>query len=105
MMISDGLGRGGGHRGGGGRHRGGRGWGWGGGWGGWWPGYDYSSVIYQAPENKYVLLDQTGKAVAVVVGPPSQVPPGYSFRPATVAEAATGVVGAGVSGLEGGSIF
>jgi hypothetical protein len=70
-------------------HGGGR---WGrGGWGGGWPGYyDYGPIYYEAPENRYVILDPTGKAVAVVKGTP-HVPPGYSFRLATVSEMATGL--------------
>jgi hypothetical protein len=70
------------HHGGGGR----RGWGWGGGW----PGYYDYGAYYEAPENRYVIIDNMGRPVAVVKGTP-QVPPGYTFRLATPAEAATGI--------------
>jgi hypothetical protein len=57
--------------------------GWGMGPGPWW----YAGYEVEPPENKYVILDPTGKAIAVVRGIP-KVPPGYSFRIATPAEAA-----------------
>lgn len=55
--------------------------GWGMGPGPWW---------YGAPEpleNKFVLIDPSGKPIAVVKGPP-QVPAGWTFRVATPTEAA-----------------
>ena len=71
--------------------------GWG--YGPWWPGG------YEEPlENKFVLIDPTGKPIAVVKGPP-QVPAGWSFRVATPTEAAlnkpTGLADYIVRGPEG----
>jgi len=58
------------------------------GWGGWGPGpWWYAGYEVEPPQNKYVLIDPSGKPIAVVTGPP-QVPPGWSFRIATPTEAA-----------------
>ena len=82
------------HHGGGHRHRFGRG---GGGYPWWYGGYPFPPEPYTvepAPSNKYVIIDDKGKPIAVVpkVG---TLPPGYTFRIATPAEAATGIPGAG----------
>lgn len=93
VQLSD-LGRGG--RGGrGGRRHGG----WGRrGWGGGGYGYpylyppDYYYQEIEPPKPKFVLIDPSGKAVTIIRELPAQLPPGYTFRAATPAEAATGVL-------------
>jgi hypothetical protein len=60
-----------------------------GGWGGWGYGYGpwWDGGYAEPLENKFVLIDPSGKPIAVVKGPP-QVPAGWSFRVATPTEAA-----------------
>ena len=50
----------------------------------------YQPVYVEEPQERYVIVDPTGKGIAVVakVGP---LPSGWTFRVATPAEAATGV--------------
>lgn len=82
------LGRGG-HRGGGGRHHGGRGRGrgwWGGVGPGWW-GPDYITEVVP-PADKFVLVNPEGKGTVVVSQVPGDLPPKWTFRRATTAEAA-----------------
>lgn len=94
VQLSD-LGR----RGGGGRRHGG--WGrrrWGGGGYGYPYLYppDYYTQVVEEPKPKFVLIDPNGKAVTIIRELPATLPPGYTFRVATPAEAATGVLsGAG----------
>lgn len=86
VMLSD-LGR----RGGGGRRH------WGGGrrYGYGYP-YMYPPAYYyqqvEEPKPKFVLVDPSGKPVTIVRELPATLPPGYTFRPATPTEAATGVL-------------
>ncbi len=61
----------------------------GGGWGPWWGGYVPGYV--EPPQPKFVLIDPNGKPVMVITGLPANLKPGYTLRPATPAEAATGI--------------
>jgi hypothetical protein len=52
--------------------------------------------VVEPPKPKFVLIDPNGKAVTIIRELPATLPPGYTFRVATPAEAATGVLsGAG----------
>jgi hypothetical protein len=102
VQLSD-LGRGG--RGGGRHHGGGRRWYGGGGYG--YPYLyppDYYTQAVEPPRPKYVLIDPNGKAVTIIRELPAQLPAGYTFRVATPAEAATGVL-SGPAGPENYSRF
>lgn len=82
------LGRRGGRHGGGHRHHGRRGR-FGPGWGygpGWW-GPDYITEVIP-PADKFVLVNPEGKGTVVVSQIPGDLPPKWTFRRATTAEAA-----------------
>jgi len=71
-----------------------------GGGGGYYPYYadPYPYVVVQEPVNKYVIIDPNGKPIAVVTDV-GKLPPGFTFRQATPAEAATNSPMSGFAGF------
>ena len=77
---------------------------YGGGYPYWGGGYPFPPDYYTVepePTNKYTIIDDKGKPIAIVpkVG---TLPPGYTFRISTPAEAATGIPGTGTPGAAAG---
>jgi len=68
------------------------------------PSYYYQYA--EEPTPKFALVDASGKAITIVEGFPKHIPPGFTVRPITPSEEATGVPGMmGDLGCGGDSLF